>query len=130
MAYDAAHGQMVLFGGTFGGTLSTNFNDTWVWDGTNWTQKSPITSPPGRFWHAMAYDAAHGQVLMFGGDNGSSFDGDTWMWDGTNWTRKALSTDQAPRALPAMAYDEAHGQVVLFGGASAGYYADTWVWDG
>ena len=45
---------LVLFGGTFGGTLSTNFNDTWVWDGTNWTQKSPITSPPGRFWHAMA----------------------------------------------------------------------------
>ena len=31
MAYDAAHGQVVMFGGFTGGTV---LNDTWIWDGT------------------------------------------------------------------------------------------------
>ena len=39
-------------------------NDTWVWDGANWTQKSPQTSPSARWYQAMAYDSAHGQVVF------------------------------------------------------------------
>ena len=62
MAYDAARGQVVLFGGYGGGFR----NDTWVWDGTTWAQKSPATSPSSRYGHAMAYDAARGQVVLFG----------------------------------------------------------------
>ena len=62
MAYDAAHGQIVLFGGRNDGG---NFSDTWVWDGTNWTQKSPATIPRERYGAAMAYDAAHGQIVLF-----------------------------------------------------------------
>src|SRR5450631_3587021 len=42
MAYDSAHRQVVLFGGQFfEATRRTIFNDTWVWDGTNWIQKFP-----------------------------------------------------------------------------------------
>src|SRR5882672_7799738 len=55
MAYDAAHGQIVLFGGNDSSTAA--FSDTWVWDGINWTQKQPPTgSPAARVGHAMAYD--------------------------------------------------------------------------
>jgi len=56
MAYDAARGQVVLFGGWNGGPLS----DTWVWDGSNWVPKFSASRPPARFAHAMAYDAARG----------------------------------------------------------------------
>src|SRR5580704_17181410 len=70
MAYDSAHGQVVLFGGDTG-TVNAFLNDTWVWDGTTWTQKSPQNSPPARYQHAMAYDSAHGQVVLFGGLNGN-----------------------------------------------------------
>jgi hypothetical protein len=57
MAYDAARGQVVLFGG---GNATQVFDDTWVWDGTTWTQKAPAHKPLGRSGHAMAYDAARG----------------------------------------------------------------------
>jgi hypothetical protein len=34
----------------------------------------------------MTYDAARGEVALFGGaDNSSGFHGDTWTWDGTHW---------------------------------------------
>jgi hypothetical protein len=94
-----------------------------------WVQESPQISPPARLGHAMAYDAAHGQVVLFGGwSRGGGF-ADTWLWDGVKWTQAAFS--QIQRWDHAMAYDAAHGQVVLFGGYSDGKtHSDTWVWDG
>jgi hypothetical protein len=35
----------------------------------------------------MAYDGVHGQVVLFGGIEGTTFLGDTWTWDGTEWTQ-------------------------------------------
>ena len=44
MAYDPVTGQLVLFGGyRVGGDI--DFNDTWTYDGTTWTEQSPATSP-------------------------------------------------------------------------------------
>jgi hypothetical protein len=76
MAYDAATGNVVLFGG---GTASTNFGDTWTWDGSTWTKQDAKTSPPARHSASMAYDAATGNVVLFGGQGGV-FLGDTWTW--------------------------------------------------
>ena len=39
MAYDAATGTVVLFGGRASDGLV--FNDTWVWDGATWTKQFP-----------------------------------------------------------------------------------------
>ena len=39
MAYDAVRGKTVLHGGNFwDGKVSTNYDDTWEWDGKQWTQ--------------------------------------------------------------------------------------------
>jgi hypothetical protein len=88
MVYDAARGEVVLFGGTNNDV--PNFTDTWVWDGTNWTQKFPTNSPPQRYFPpAIAYDAARAQVVIFGGkDSNGAYLNDTWVWNGTNWTQK------------------------------------------
>ena len=130
MAFDTTHGQVVLFGGYVPVAPLTIFNDTWLWDGSNWTEASPATSPSGRAGVAMAYDSAHQQVVMFGGSNNTGFN-DTWVWDGSNWTEKSPQTSPPSRYYHAMAYDSAHGQVVLFGGLSGGVaLGDTWVWDG
>ena len=67
MAYDSAHGQVVLFGGYDDPRGLRYLGDTWTWDGSNWIQKFPRNSPPAQFGHAMAYDSAHGQVVLFGG---------------------------------------------------------------
>src|ERR1035438_5569144 len=77
------------------------FNDTWTWDGSNWTQKSPQTSPPGRTYAAMAYDSARGQAVLFGGNgSGNPYLGDTWVWDGSNWTQESLQNGPPGRRSP------------------------------
>ena len=120
----------------FGGQDSTGpLNETWVWNGTTWTQLHPATSPPARLWHGMAFDSVHGKVVMFGGTASDaqpfSYLSDTWLWDGTNWTQAYPPVSPSGRQAPAMAFDSVHGQVVLFGGADAsGPQGDTWVWDG
>src|SRR5262249_55839043 len=52
MAYDAARGQVVLFGGA-GGSLR---NDTWTFDSTGWTKRAPAHRPPVRYSLGMADD--------------------------------------------------------------------------
>jgi hypothetical protein len=127
MAYDAARGQVVLFGGVSDVELS----DTWVWDGTSWAQKNPLNSPTARYGHKMAYDAARGQVVLFGGRSGVIDFTDTWVWDGTNWTQKNPLNSPTTRNLHEMAYDAARGQVVLFAVRYGDRrLSDTWVWDG
>lgn len=76
MAYDAATGKVVWFGG--GG--KTKLGNTWTWDGATWTNQAPATSPPARENASMAYDAATGNVVLFGGGDpaGSRSFGDTW----------------------------------------------------
>ena len=78
MAYDAATGTVLLFGGT-GRPPAFFLADTWTWNGTRWTQHHPATSPAGRTRASMAYDAATGTVLLFGGFDGGEL-GDTWTW--------------------------------------------------
>jgi uncharacterized protein (TIGR03437 family) len=139
MAYDSADGQVVLFGGLASDDKST-FNDTWLWDGVNWTQAFPQTSPSARSLHAMAYDSAHGEVVLFGGESESGqILGDTWLWDGTNWTQESPQASPSARVAIAMAYDSGHDQVVLFGGAEitpdftahlTTPLGDTWTWFG
>lgn len=130
LVYDAARGQVVLFGGA----EHPDSNDTWVWNGTDWTQKSPQTSPSARDSYGIAFDSAHNQVVMFGGANGNGPSlNDTWTWDGANWTMQSPQTSPPARTRHAMAYDAMHGQVVMFGGLDAtnlNNLNDTWVWDG
>src|ERR1017187_10518323 len=81
MANESAHGQVLLFGGIgIVGAKSNVLNDTWVWDGSNWTQESPQTSPTARTGTAMAYDSVHDQTVLFGGFVGMTALGETWTW--------------------------------------------------
>src|SRR5262249_10286998 len=89
-------GTVVLFGGSSGSSL---FADTWVFDGTTWTQ-SGATGPTGRIAHAMATQGTH--VLLFGGNTSDTA---TWSFDGAAWTSlgsagPALRADHAMATLP------------------------------
>jgi hypothetical protein len=124
---------VVLFGGI--NTSSQILGDTWTWNGTTWTQQAPAASPPARYGASMAYDAATGTAVLFGGDNqkGCAQLGDTWSWDGTTWTQQAPAASPPARYEAAMAYDAATGTAVLFGGFAcygrhARYLRDTWTW--
>jgi hypothetical protein len=140
MAYDATNKVTVMFGGTtYDSTLTGStvaLNDTWIWDGTNWTQMHPATSPPAREQGAMIYDPVHSKVVLFGGGlagNGTKF-GDTWEWDGANWTQMNPASSPSPRAMASIAFDTLRGYTLLYGGSTtSGSYTfvqDTWIWDG
>jgi hypothetical protein len=133
MAYDAATGTAVLFGG-YTRHRNEYSADTWVWNGTTWTQQDPAVHPSARFGASMAYDAANGTVVLFGGVRASS-DGardDTWTWNGTTWTHQHPAVHPTARYAAAMSYDAATSSVVMFGGRprSNGELSDTWTWNG
>jgi hypothetical protein len=130
MAYDAARRRIVLFGGfeTFMGRM---LGDTWEWDGVNWVQASPRTTPSPRGEAAIVYDAARQRIVLFGGVGDSGPLADTWEWDGLDWVQRTSLNVPSARHDHRMAYDAARQRVVLVGGISSGNgLADTWEWDG
>ncbi|MBI4672206.1 MAG: hypothetical protein HY741_11150, partial [Chloroflexi bacterium] len=68
MAFDAARSKAVLY----------VRNETWEWNGTNWTARA-VSGPASSWGHAMAYDTAHNQVVMFGGNNAGALN-QTWSY--------------------------------------------------
>ena len=138
MTYDSARGRVVLFGGDpgQGQVFSGGYRDTWTWDGANWSQASTGTSPPPRAWAALAYDAAVGKSVLFGGLSGpqATLMNDTWTWDGVHWAEQRPAASPPPRQDASMVYDTAERVVVLYGGRGPSepnpYLADTWAWDG
>jgi uncharacterized protein (TIGR03437 family) len=96
-----------------------------------WEQHNPQNIPQARDSHAIVYDSAHDQVVLFGGHTARGVVNDTWVWDGSNWKQKFPDTSPPARVAPALVYDSAHSQVLLFGGlAGTSPLDDTWVWDG
>ena len=117
MAYDAGRGRLVLFGGAKGAT-SSDFGDTWEWDGINWKQMNPRNSPSPRRGFTMTYDSARGRIVLFGGGVGglgTTVYNDTWEWDGINWTQTASGGPTA-RYIHSIVFDARRGRTVLFGG--------------
>ncbi|MCA8953267.1 MAG: hypothetical protein KDE27_27395 [Planctomycetes bacterium] len=127
-AFDAQRGELVLFGGELTGFVTSD--ETWIHDGSSWSLRNPVTSPPARTRAAMAYDLARGRTVLFGGWP-ISLPNETWEWDGTNWLRVTPTTAPAHRGEHAMAFDPLQNRVLLFGGRTANGYSDElWDYDG
>jgi hypothetical protein len=121
LAYDGATTNVVLFGGLQGQDPSGQLNDTWMWDGSHWSQQHPAQSPPATNYPVMAYDGAHRDVVLL--DHGQ-----TWTWNGSTWQQASPSHAPAdPIHSDVMAYDGAMSRVILFGGSTGN---ETWSWDG
>src|SRR5581483_10745190 len=66
-------GNVVLFGGLTGSDVTDVSDETWIWDGSNWTQITRFglfgsgSHPPVRRDASMAYNENTGEVVMFGG---------------------------------------------------------------
>ncbi|MBK8980360.1 MAG: hypothetical protein IPM29_31035 [Planctomycetes bacterium] len=96
-------------------------NDSWLWDGTDWTMLDPAVVPPPREYAAMAYDVARERVVLFGGRTLTSpaiveLD-DHWEFDGVNWTQIHTTTVPTARYAARMAYDAHRQRIVMLGGS-------------
>jgi len=134
LAYDSDRNVTVMFGGLHYEPNNTTvmWNETWEWNGTDWAKRTPMMFPIARRGHAMAYDAARKQVVVFGGRLESGIGGDTWLFDGNNWSQ-AEPIDFPPARFGAcMAFDPRRKNIVMFGGQAGtqNNFAETWHWDG
>jgi len=139
MVYDNARKRSVLFGGWVG----ADNDETWEYDGTRWTRKTPADpesdgNPSARTFHAMAFDTFRSVTVLFGGHD-TAPDGETWEWNGTSWNRRcdgnppadACAQQPSARYDHAMAYDSIRQRAVLFGGSDGpSQLGDTWEWNG
>lgn len=138
LAYDSRRGSVVLFGG-HPGVIGLNLRDLWEWDGgaARWIDRTPSPLPAiwpdARIWHRLAYSAARGRIVLFGG---MSANADTWEWDGVTglwqvYRDPTPPTWSGPPVWPAaregsdLGYDPARGAVLLFGGR---FRRDIWEW--
>jgi len=135
VVYDAQRKRLVLIGGMASCTNRVPVADfTWEFDGTTWIAVSTVTTPPGRYHPAAAYDRQRHRVVLFGGNGGNGGIGDTWEYDGVNWTEVTTPHTPGPCSTPAMAYDETRNVIVLRLGIGAGEGCPaentTWEYDG
>jgi hypothetical protein len=125
IAYDAADGYDVLFGG-FVGVGCTNFagnhycSDTWIFNRGGWENITSWSTshPSARFLPSLAYDVDDRYVVLFGGTQGSQADlGDTWAFQAGNWSHPlGGGSGPPPRQASVMSYDPNEGCVLMFGG--------------
>lgn len=123
IAFDPVRGEAVLFGGTNG---SSHFGDTWVWNGTNWQQRTPPNAPAARKAAAMAWDPTRNAVVLWGGNTATTSYQDTWTWDGTNWTSLA-TTPSPPLAVGQLVFDPSRQTMALY--LDRGSLAPSELWD-
>ncbi|MCA8970584.1 MAG: hypothetical protein KDC95_12395 [Planctomycetes bacterium] len=139
MVYDNARRRTVLFGGYT--SLGTNqvpptpSDNTWEYDGSNWTQVMTTIKPPARGEFGMAFDAIRQRVVVFGGCDGTTYLADTWEFDGSTWRQASPVAVPSPRSRCTMTYDPSRGRVVLHGGKGGTptnyiWLSDTWEYDG
>jgi hypothetical protein len=133
IAYDTARDVLVIHGGLQ--HRAASFDETWEWDGQEWTQFEG-SGPGAREGALMAYDAARAKMVLFGGSTPDmEIHGDTWEWDGQSWT-EVNDSGPAPRFPGGMAYDPLRQVVLLYSGHFADLsgdsidYDDLWAWDG
>lgn len=134
---DPRTSSMLLFGGQgTGDRAGKPLNDTWLWDGSTWTQLTPRVAPSPRFGAAIAYHVAQQQLLLFGGTTGAMPTNDTWLWNGHNWSQLTPATSPPARSWANLVYHHAYQKLVLIGGSGDGSepammnLADTWLWNG
>ncbi len=113
IAYDANRRASVAFDGTA----------TWEWDGTLWRSINTANTPPSPLQaaHALAFDAARGEVLLLAKGLGAA---ETWTYDGVDWTQRNPATVPSGSFTPVMGYDATRQRVVLRAATR------TWTWDG
>ena len=127
LTYDVSDGYVLMFGG--GGFFEgrTVLNDTWSYAGGKWTEVCLRCLPTGRLDASMAYNAAQGTVILFGGELYGNVAGDTWSYHAGVWTQLHPNAAPPRREGAVMVYDTALGELVLFGGfGKTGFYSDTW----
>jgi len=115
---------LVLFGGLESGTTA---NDTWLYRSSTW---APAPWPGARSGFSLARDAAHGNVVLVGGSDGTGAAlQDTWTASRLGW-RKVATTLPANGNGMALAYDPIARDLLGVGALTGTASSPTFTWNG
>ena len=132
LVYSLVQNTHVLFGG--GHDIAGYFNQTFLWNvaSSTWQLIVPGTSPAGRAYSPLAYDANRGRVVLFGGYAYGSLYGDTWEWNGNTWLSPTVVNPPSPRYGHSFAFAQSNSCVLFGGNTSTGTSpsSQTWLWNG
>ncbi len=125
MTFDPATRQVLLLGGEVGNSVL--LADTWLWNGTTWSQGS---NGPAVGWPALGADPIRKQVVAFGGlDDQEQATATTSIWDGASWHTATVANAPPARFGATLTWNPARERLVLTGGLGLPYL-DAWEWDG
>ena len=147
MAFDAADGYMVMYGGYENSFYPNHSSDqTWSYDSGTWRPIPTSTSPPGGMGWSFAMDPATGCDFLFGvgGNNSFPFGTEgiisngiysnssfqTWKYCHEAWTNVTTAPSPSPRYAMTVASDPECRCIVAFGGfgsSTPGALQDTWI---
>ncbi len=126
--YDSYAKRVIIFGG---GGNGGNKNETWEYNGTNWTNLVPGASPPISQGKPMVFDSKRNVSVLFG--DGAASSNATWEYNysANTWTEKAIEAPSARSTGAGMTFVTSTGKAYLFGGkVGDDYLNDTWTYDG
>jgi hypothetical protein len=109
------------------------FGDTWEYDGTDWTQLTPATSPTDRWGAELVWYSPLSRLLLFGGvgSGGDVGQNDAWTWNRATQTWDAFPTLAQPTFNHGQwtntVYDDAHGHVMTHSNDRSTTYNETWL---
>jgi hypothetical protein len=111
--YDPVRNLMVVFGGYDGlyrnGTHTMSIGPTPTW--TPWT---PAGAPPSARWRTHAiYDPIRDRMVVFGGQNASTYFKDTWSLKfGSGWSQLSTGADLPAIRGSVVAYDSRRDHLI------------------
>ncbi|MCX5747780.1 MAG: hypothetical protein NT062_35390 [Proteobacteria bacterium] len=127
---DATRDRFVVFGGNVAAPVNCMpmtdiVDEVWAFDLAcgAWQRLTPTGGPGPRARHAVALDATHDRMLVFGGRThpGSTYTNyaDVWSYDLATdaWTAVSTTgTGPSPRSSATAVYDATHDRLLVFGG--------------
>jgi len=133
MIYDANLKKIFLFGGYNRTKWTWEDDDTYAWDGENWTRVAETGPNPSYSEFAMAYDVKNQNTIYL--DHSG-----TWTFNGTAWSKLETVTDfpkfykiygySNGNVGKLMAYDPVRQNVVFAYNNLDLNRFHTWIWDG
>lgn len=146
LGFDPVTSRVVLFGGTTCAPpvssdvtgceyqkVQTNLDDTWTWDGSNWTKLETAHAPAiqafrGDFGGIAADESHHALILVTWPTGSERSTVETWTLQDADWHQLQPAHPPAPYEFSGPAYDAASGHLILQ--QLGERFGATYWWDG
>jgi hypothetical protein len=130
MKFDETTGKVTLIVGAENFVQHTETDETWLWDGVNWTQVAGA-QPQKALRGGMVFDGSRGEMVLL------TTAMETWIFNGTAWTKRTPASSPAPsgNAFFSLAYHPGWHMSLFYGGEARiqnafTYPEKTWQWNG